>query len=226
MSDTLSPEERLFKVIQQGKRTAGQVPGGVGKKTGGWSEKFKRFITPQLAGKAVAEWEKAVRARIKWPEPKPENINKVLAVILGVALVLAVYAALNKHKDVAVITDAAARSKASPEEGKKIEPLKDLSFYLSAMRKRDLFHASEMTPGLERVQNKSEPIVKAPENLKLQGISWGDVPKAMILWQSGKESKMYFLVEGQALGTTGFVVTKISKSTVTVNDGKEDTVLL
>ncbi len=227
MSETLSPEERLFKVIQQGKRAAGKDSGVPEKKKDGWLERSRRFIASHTAGKAGSDWKKSVLARIKWPELEPENINKVLAVVLGVVLVFAVHATFGKRKDVAAIATAVSRIKVSPEEGKKrVEPLKELSFYLNGVRGRDLFRSGVAAPSFESVQKSSEPVAKAPESLKLQGISWGDVPKAMILWQSGKDSKMYFLVEGQALGTTGFKVTKISKSTVTVDDGKEETVLL
>jgi hypothetical protein len=47
----------------------------------------------------------------------------------------------------------------------------------------------------------------------------------MILWQDGKDSRMYFLVEGQAIGASGLKVTKISKNTVTVGNEREETVL-
>ena len=227
MSESLSPEERLFKVIQQGKRTTGQDSGVREKKNDGWLDRSKRFIASYTGGKPGADWKKSLLSRIKWPELEPENINRVLAVVFGIVFVFTICAALKKNKDVAAIAAAVSRIKVSSEEGKKrVEPLKELSFYLKEIRKRDVFHSGVGAPSGESVQKSSEPLVKAPENLKLQGISWGDVPKAMILWQSGKDSKMYFLVEGQALGTTGFKVTKISKSTVTVDDGKEETVLL
>ncbi len=227
MADTISPEERLFKVIQQGKLTAGQDRSGSGEKTGGGFERFKRFITAQIAGKTGADSREGLLARIKWPELEPGIVNKVLAVVLVVALGLVAYEVLGKHKDVAVIMEAVSRIKTLPEEDKKkIEPLKALSFYLSEIRKRDIFRANAESPVVENVQIKSESLEKAVESMKLQGISRGDVPKAMILWQNGKDSKMYFLVEGQAIGTSGFKVIKILKNTVTVGDGVEETVLL
>lgn len=227
MADTISPEERLFKVIQQGKQTAGQDRGASGKKTGGVFEKFKHFITAQIAGKTGAVSRESLLARIQWPELEPGIINKVLAVVLVVVLVSVAFGVLGKRKDVAVITEAVARTKALPEEGKKkIDPLKTLSFYLNEIRKRDIFRMNAETPVVESVQVKSESLAKTAETMKLQGISRGDVPKAMILWQNGKDSKMYFLVEGQAIGTSGLKVIKISRNTVTVGDGIEETVLL
>ncbi|MFH0983900.1 MAG: hypothetical protein V1882_00025 [Candidatus Omnitrophota bacterium] len=227
MSEMISPEERLFKVIQQGKLVAGQGRRDPEKKNGGWLEGFKRFIPSSAVGTAGAIAKEDFLVRIKWPELEPENINKVLAVVLGAVLVFVVYVASSKHKDVAMITDAAAKIGALPGEGeKKIETLKELSFYLNAIRKRDVFRASTGAPVASNVQKISESLSKTTESMKLQGISWGDVPKAMILVQNDKDSKMYFLVEGQAIGTTGLRVTEISRSNVKISDGKEETVLL
>ncbi|MDD5225838.1 MAG: hypothetical protein PHV97_01465 [Candidatus Omnitrophica bacterium] len=226
MSDTLSPEERLFKVIQQGKLTPGQDSGANKKKTGGWFEIFKRFTPAKNAAKPGAGWKAVLPVQIRWPELEPDIINKVLVAVLVVLMVAAFWVS-GKRKDVAVITEAVSKIRGSVEEGKKkIESLKALSFYLDEIRKRDIFRPSVETSAGEVAQRKSETIVKAAEKMKLQGISRGDVPKAMILCQDGNDSKMYFLVEGQAIGTTGFKVTKISKNTVTVGDGTEETVLL
>lgn len=226
MSETISPEERLFKVIQQGKLAAGRESGAGGEKNRGWIERFKRFIASWTAGKTGADGKEIVPARIKWPELEPESINKVLAAILAIVLGFIIYTVSGKQKDVAVIMNAVSRIKASPEEGKKITTLKELSFYLNEIRKRDIFHANAAPSAGESGQKKSETFTKAVENMKLQGISWGGVPKAMILWKDGKESKMYFLVEGQAIGTTGYKVIEISRTSVKVSDGNEETVLL
>jgi len=225
MSDTLSPEERLLKVIQQGKLTAGQDRSGGKEKAGGWFERFKRPQAAQSSGKLGADL-KEILARMKWPELEPEKINKVLAVILVGVLAFAAYPALRKQRDVSVIAAASKAKISSAEDKKKIQPLKGLSFYLSGLRKRDIFRASAAAPAVDRVEKQSETLTKTAENLKLQGISWGDVPKVMINWQNGKDSKMYFLVEGQAIGTTGFKVTKISKTVVKIGDGREEMVLL
>jgi len=227
MSDTLSPEERLFKVIQQGKLVASQGGSGSEKRPKGWLDKLKSVLAFQSTGKTGTDSKESFLSRIRWPEVEPETINKVLGMVLVVVLGLAIYAASGKSKDVATIVNAAAKIKVSSEEGKKkSEPLKALSFYLSQIRKRDIFRANSMAPAVENTPKSVEALTKITEGLKLQGISWGDIPKAMIFAQNGKSGKMYFLVEGQAIGTTGLKVSSISKSTVTVSDGKEEAVLL
>jgi hypothetical protein len=227
MADTLSPEERLFKLIQQGKPPPGQAGGLNEKKNGSWFERSKSFITSQIFGSTGAGPKANFLKRIKWPELELETINKVLAVVLAIVLMFVVYALSGKHKDVAMITNAAARIGALPGDAKKkIETLKELSFYLNEIQKRDVFHATAGATVVQSVQRMSEALSKTTETMKLQGISWGDVPKAMILVQEDKDSKMYFLVEGQAIGTTGLKVTEISRSTVKVSDGVEETVLL
>ncbi len=226
MAEKISPEERLFKVIQQGKQAAGQEVKASEKQTGSWYEKLMNLMPARTLGKTSAASGKSFIAAIAWPEVDPANINKFLAVVLGVVLVFVAAEALGKRKDVTVIRETLAKLGTLPEEGKKAETLKELSFYLGEVQKRDLFHAGVAVSTAEAVPMRIETLEKAAGDMKLQGISWGDVPKAMILWQDGKDSKMYFLVEGQAIGTSGFKVIQILKSTVKIGNGKEEAVLL
>ena len=227
MAESISPEERLFKIIQQGKLAAAQETVESGKKKESWVERFKHSLIPQPAkGGSEVPWKTRILERIQWPELDPGKINGVLAVVLGIILAVGTYAVFGKHKDVAEIAEKAMKAKSLPEESKKNEPLKSLSYYLGEIQKRDIFRARVVVPVVAEVQVKSESLTKAVDGIKLQGISWGAVPKAMILCQDGKDSKMYFLTEGQPVGTTGLKVILITRTTVKVSDGKEETVLL
>jgi hypothetical protein len=227
MAESISPEERLFKAIQKGKRPEGQGNSANEKKPEGWFERSKKLLAPRrVSERTGADLKKALWARMKWPELEPAALNRALVVVLVVVLGFFLYAATAKRKDVAAIAKAVAKIKIVSEEGqKKIEPLKELSYYLDEVKRRDIFRPNEEAPVVEDIPESSESLTKAAEGLTLQGISWGDLPKAMIFWQKDKDSQMYFLVEGQAIGTTGLKVTKISKSSVKIGDGKEEMVL-
>lgn len=230
MSDAISPEERLFSVIQQSKRnqersgkTEPKNPGAVPRRASqgnGSGFKASDFL------KRIASLEKrALSFKARW-EIKPETINKFLIVALTVVLGFVIFAAAKKTKDVNLISEAVSKIRSFPGTGRKPEePLKDLSYYLNEIKRRDIFHANAPAPVFQGLPKTSPQFAKATEDLKLQGISWADIPKAMILWENGKESRMFFLVEGQPIGTTGFKVVKINRNRVIIGNGSEETVL-
>lgn len=163
-------------------------------------------------------------ARLEWL--KIETINGFLAVFLGIVLLAVGYMVLGRQKDISKIVDAAASGVQAAPEVKIVEPFQDLKQYVGEVSKRDIFHPPSV-PSTDSAARKPEySAVKSVENLNLQGISWGDVPKTMILYTDGDQNNMYFLVEGQSIGTSGYKVTKISKTSVTVNDGTQEKVLL
>ncbi|MFH1189707.1 MAG: hypothetical protein V1682_03370 [Candidatus Omnitrophota bacterium] len=231
MAENISPEERLFKVIQQGKRPASGPGEPVEKRTDGWLRSVKHFIpsiTAAFSGhKKGFDWKKLVLENVKLPELDPGVINRILAGTLVAILALVIYTSAGKRQDTTKITEAVSKIQIASMTGReKIEPLKEADFYLDQVRNRDIFHPSLKETEAEPEQNVSDSLKKAADPLKLQGISWGDVPKAMILWQADKESKMYFLKVGQEIGATGIKVKDISKNKVMIGDDKEEMELL
>ena len=161
-------------------------------------------------------------------EVSPKLINKVLAVILVLIAALVAYSAFYERRDMSKVTEAISRLQKSPLTGirEKIESFQSLEFYLNEVRKRDIFHPAPKGMMLEPKAAGKESLSKAAENLKLQGISWGDRPMAMILWQNDKESKMYFLIKGQSIGSTGIKVKTIYRNRVTIESGDSEMDLL
>ena len=232
MAENISPEERLFKVIQQGKNPASgnEKPGD--KKLAGWLRAFKRFAS-SIGSAASGEnkgfdWKSIVPANFKLLELEPGAINKALAVTLVVVMMLVVYSSISKRQDTTKITDAVSKIQIAPlAGGEKMEPLNKVDFYVDGIRRRDIFHPvmpEEAAVGTE--QPVSELLKKAAESLKLQGISWGSTPKAMILWKTDKESNMYFLMKGQAIGSTGVKVKEIYRDKVVIGTDEEEMELL
>jgi hypothetical protein len=225
MVENLSPEERLFKVIQEGKqeKPKERPEKQIGKNVDEWMRGMKRFILsigarrPAPAGKGF-DWKKMIPRPVKLNELKPDLINKALAGVLVMVVALVVYSAFSERQDMAKVTGAISRLQKSPltAGGEKIEPFESLDFYLNEIRKRDIFRPIPKSMMLEPKVALQESLRKSAENLKLQGISWGDRPTAMILWQTDKESKMYFLIKGQSIGSTGIKVKAIYKNRVTI----------
>lgn len=233
MAENISPEERLFKVIQQGKNSAPEEGKSGGKRFGGWLRGLRRLMSSigraPSAEKKGFSWKAIVPADFKLPELEPGVINKVLVAALIVVVALAVYLSASKRRDTTMITAAVSKIQTAPVGGKeKITPLKKVGFYLDEIRKRDIFHPAPEKSAVEVKQevSVSDSLKKASEGLKLQGISWGPMPKAMILWQDDKESNMYFLIKGQAIGSTGIRVKEIHRNKVVIGDDKEEMELL
>jgi len=231
MAENISPEERLFKVIQQEKKAPSEKGKPGDKRPGGWLSRIKRLMPPasvaQPAQKKGFDWKKIVPAHMKLPELEPGVINRALAGILAVIVMLVIYASVSKRQDTTRISDAVSRMQTASAGGKeRIEPFKEISYYLGGIRKRDIFRPTPKEAPVEVKQAVSDSLTKTAGDLKLQGIAWGNVPKAMILMQGDKEGRVYFLTKGQTIGSTGVKVKEIYRNKVMIGDDKEDMELL
>lgn len=229
MAENISPEERLFKVIQQAKQPGPEEAGPVDKKPGGWLGALKRLIPSRRSAAAGPKkgfnWKRVTPSHIKLPELNPGIINRILAAALIVIVVLVAYSAVNKRQDTKKITEAVSKIPAPPIS-LKMKPLEEASSYLNKVKKRNIFDYALKAPDGETKQVLSATLQELSRGLKLQGIAWGDTPKAMIFSQEEGESKMYFLMKGQEIGTTGVKIVKISKDKVVIGDGKTEMDLL
>jgi hypothetical protein len=230
MAEHISPEERLFKVIQEGK-VPGKEGGSKRNRLAEWLREAKRFAlsigsaSPDRSKGSGRKW--AIPAHVKLPELEPEHINKILAAVLVITALLTIYSVVSKRQDTVRLTAAVSKIRISPVSGAgKPTPFKMVDEYIEEIRKRDIFHPTTIAPIVEPQQAVSESLVKSAGNLKLKGISWGDAPKAMILRQDDKENKMYFLTKDQMIGSTGIKIKEIYRNKVVISDGKEDMELL
>ncbi len=231
MAENISPEERLFNVIQRGKQPAAGSGDPGDKKPGGWMAKLKRFFPASRPssheGKKSFNWKTIFPASIQLPEIEPGAINKALVAALIISTVFFIHSFLVKQKDASQIAQAVSKISISSSLGlKKEEPLKGLAYYLGEIQNRDIFHPAPKNIVVGVKREASESLKKAAESLKLAGISWGDTPKAMILRQDDKDGKMYFVTQGQPIGQTGIIVQEIHRNKVKISDGKEEMELL
>jgi type II secretory pathway component PulC len=232
-NEKVSPEERLFKVIQEGKKSPSGIEVSKKKKIKIDLRGIKQFFTNLKPRPVAKEKPKEAGAPLALPiklqEIDPKAINKVLIVILSLLTVLVIHSAINKRPNIAKITDAVSKIKFQALKKKAIESFKPVALYLEEVRKRDIFRpvpqaqqkVAIIAPKAKKAQAKLKEMAK---DLKLVGISWGKSPKAMI--RSQKEQNTYFLRQGQMIGTTGIEVKTIFKDKVIISYQGEEMELL
>ena len=229
-NEKISPEERLFKVIQEEKNAPSEGENFEKRNNKMSLRGIQRFFF-NLRTKAVAAQGSpraiAVALPINFQEIDPKAINKALLVVLAVLMILVVYSAINKRSSVARIANAISSIKSQAIKRGEIETLKPVSFYEEEVKKRDIFQPmprvqKEMV--LPQKKQALEGLKEMAANLKLQGISWGNYPRVMI--RNEKEDKMYFLRQEQMIGSTRIEVKTIFKDKIVISYEGEEMELL
>jgi len=226
--DNSSPEEKLFKIIQQEKgSSSGSGKDSRKNSTALWIKNAARIFS-SLKDKVISLTRSSAKSAGgafpgKMPEIQLETVNITLSTVLSFIIIFVIYYAVAKYPNIA---SAAARAQiATPSASyQEIEPLKGLEYYTEGPRRRNIF-----APGQKVAAVSTKPVISeggkgAGGNLKLQGIAWSDVPKVIL--QAEKDSKQYILKEGQSVGTTGIKVKKIFRNKVRLTDGESDFELL
>ncbi len=226
MAENVSPEEKLFKIIQQEKKAS---PGGeiLAQKKGapGWIEDPARLILlwKEKATSIVKDFFKKIGIRLpgRPRELELKNINIILFAALFFLIIFVIYYAVTKYPNTAKRAAAAANAQVSlPSTAKDVEGLQQVDYYTEDAKHRDIFTAvrnlvTTAPEATTRVISKS-----SAGDLKLQGISWNDVPKVMI--QSQKDNKFYILKQGQQIGMTGVKIKTILRNKVILTSGDAD----
>jgi len=213
MADKISPEEKLFNVIRDGKKGGAKPmspPHGI--------KKFFKFIRkPARAQAAISGAPSAFS--INFNEIKPRTVNTALTIILAGLVALVIYVAVNEKPRLAAITGTVSGAPAGQTEAGAIEAFRPMSFYLAEVKKRDIFQPiSEAEPEEQKPDPQEAALSKLAgiaADFKLQGISWGRSPKAMVKCEN--EDKMYFLGKEQPIGSTGVRIKDIYKNKVIIS---------
>ena len=220
MADKVSPEEKLFRVIREGKKEGAKPPSG--------PHGMKKFFANLSLGKKMfTAIPKPMRAAISGApgafsitlsEIKPKTVNTTLAIALVCITIIVIYVAISERSRVAVIAGRVSKIPAGPVRTKAIETFKPMSFYLSELEKREIFQPASTAKSLKEAAPEKVALDKLKvmaADFTLQGISWGQNPKAMV--KSAKEDKMYFLGEGQTIGVTGVKMKAIYRNKIVVS---------
>ncbi|MFH0764503.1 MAG: hypothetical protein V1927_05815 [Candidatus Omnitrophota bacterium] len=216
--ENISPEERLFRVIQ-------------GQKAPHPAEiefKKKRAIEPRSIRQFFESLKPKILAKIA-ASPDIYHIdikavNNCLAGILVFFTVTVIYYTIAKKPDIAKVTKALSDIQIQ-ETGKKpqIEALKPISDYLAQIKKRGILAApskAEKPPPLAKGKEPASKLNDLAKDLKLKGIAWGKSPKAIV--SNEKENRTYFLGEAQVIGSTGIEIKVILKHKVIISYGNEE----
>ena len=214
MNQNISPEERLFNVIQKTKNDP--FPKGEADKKITLVERLRRLIKILLPPDKK-EPSAAFSASIffKLSEFDPRAVNAVSGVILALLTASVLYYAVSSRATIGKMIAAASKINFSYEKAQGgAEPFKLLNFYVDAITKRDIFQPGSVSAKGAGFSPPVTQLAETAKDLKLVGIAWGAVPKAMI--QSEKENKMYILTWGQEIGTTGIKIKEIRRDKVVI----------
>jgi len=237
----VSPEERLFKVIQEGKdaslgdknfRKKGKVRidlRGIKQLFGSLDSVRKGFFVRAKSRTGTKESIAAmsIALPIRLNEISPRAINGVLIIMLSVLTVMTIHYGINKRPSIARISDAISKIHFQRPKREPIEAFRPVDFYLKEAGKRDIFRPvtkAQQKVVIPKPKQALEKLKETVKDLRLKGISWGATPKVMI--KNEKEDKMYFLKQGQMIGATGIEVKMILKDKILISYEGEEMELL
>ncbi len=215
MNESVSPEEKLFKIIQQ-EKTSPSKPKV--RALARWREKLVPWVKGLVRKTGFSFPGKINEIRLR-------TVNIILAILLAIIVISGAYYTIARYPTMAKILSAVARENGFfPEAKEETEELHPLSYYADDARQRDIFNGVQASAG-QGVESVT-PVAASSKGsgasgLKLQGIAWSDVPKALI--QSGdKDGKLYILKQGQMVGATGYSVKTILRNKVILTAGGKD----
>ncbi len=225
--NSISPEEKLFNVIRAGKK---ETNASVGEKapvseltTVATDKQETVATTPHLQqDRQITSFSPTTVRRYILGIQKlhPYIIYSLLSIILAILIIVAGYTIVSERPDITEVIDTVRKrtSAHSLITFTDIEPFKQIEFYLQEAGRRNIFQPVPDEPEGPMIKEKPKEDTKKKlqeiiQTLTLRGISWGDEPKAII---KDKDGQLYFLKEGQPIGTSGARIKKIEKEKVII----------
>lgn len=249
--ENLLPEERLFKAIQQEKRVSqsaekasGAVKGGPPQRTLSLGvKKVWEKIVPQKvfawgSAREGEETKKSFAFPVQWHDIDSIKTFLLTGVNLtvvnrGMALVLAGVAAfmfyyfVNNRLTMVGLMSSIAQVKFNAVSMQAGEALQPVDYYLNQVRGRDIFNPVAVKVEKPVIVEEAPPpppprpkLNDMAKGLKVVGIALGTTPKAMV--KDDVKQEVYFLKEGDVIGSTGIAIKSISKDKVVIHFGEEE----
>ena len=217
MAKDISPEERLFNVINEGKKDSGAQAGVAAGKPRGLKQMFSGWLKPQhnIQHPALA----LSSFPVKLENIDINLVNRSLVIILAIILAAAIFSGINKGPNLSKLTSISSRYMNQITKPKPAESFKPLAYYTEQVRKRDLFSPNTSEASASGGRRSQQEIAK---DLSLAGIYQGEYPEAMI--EDKVEKKTYFLKEGDEI--KGMKVKSILKDRVILQYESQDIELL
>jgi hypothetical protein len=224
MKNNISPEERLFNAIQEGKKIPDRKSGtknGLSTLKDIWQKMETMFAGPLMASDDIEREEPRVNIKI---------INTVLYVILAILIGAVGYEIVYaRAKEARIAEIVPMKQLASVVRSEPFEDFKPLETYLGDIKKKDIFHPLAAEPIAPVAVQETVPVVQAGpsindlmKDLSLAGIYEGEHAEVMI--EDKTQKKTYFLKEGDEI--KGMKVKTILKDRVTLQLGTEEADLL
>lgn len=219
MADTVSPEEKLFNMIKEGKDSGSG--GGVSKPKnssamlGGIKRFFGSLKLHPGANKQAAGASSAPRIDID-----PGSVNRVLSIVLLAVVSFFLYYLFSTRPDAEKIIRSVPKTETALKA--EVERFAPLESYLAETRRRNIFKPApkDEAKGAPTSREAMEKLKEAARDLKVVGISWGETPKALL--RSEKDKTTYFLKQGQQVGTMDVDIRSITKQKVTIGYKTEE----
>ena len=226
--NSISPEEKLFNVIRSGKkeintvRAGGENPSVVPETISTDKEQAIATKHPRLLQRrqSLSFFPATIKNILNIQNFRPYIIYGMLSTILVILMIVAGYTMVRQQSDITEITNFVRHpaTRNSLLTFAEIEPFKQLDFYLQETAKRNIFQPIPEEPEKQIIEQKPKEDTKKKlqeiiQTLTLRGISWGEEPKVII---KDKDGQLYFLKEGQPIGTSGAKIKKIDKDKITI----------
>lgn len=218
MPENISPEERLFNVIQDNRSSDPKKK----------PEALKRKFDSKAIGDFLlhllpqAKNQKALTAQnlqISLQSLDLKTANNGLIWILAILIVIAVIYSLTAKQDVSKIAKLSGSVSAQILKNRPVEDFKSVSTYLDDVRKRDIFRP---VPRQAQPGAASAGLKELIKDLSLSGIFEGEYPEVIIEDKPAKKS--YFLKTGEDI--KGIKVKTILKDRVILQYGDEEVELM
>ncbi|HOX09758.1 MAG TPA: hypothetical protein PLA52_03850 [Candidatus Omnitrophota bacterium] len=220
MADPVSPEEKLFNIIKEGKDSGSG--GGVSKPKnpsatlGG----IKRFFGSLKLHPGANKQDAASASAAPRIDIDPGAVNRALSVVLLAVASFFVYYLFSTRPDADKIIKSVPKTETTLKA--EVERFAPLESYLAETRKRNIFRPApkDESKGAPTSREAMEKLKEAARDLKVVGISWGETPKALI--RSERDKTTYFLKQGQQIGATDVDIRMITKQKVTIGYKTEE----
>ncbi len=234
--ENISPEERLFRLIQQKKDSPATAPESPAGKLPSNKPPRDFHLGERLAGfeKSLVVLWTDVRHRgiaalpVHFEDIKISWINNFLLAVLSLLFVVLFVSVVMQRPSVGrIIKSFESLQSAQGADPGRTGELLPVNYFLDQVRQRNLFMPVPKAVPAAVVPSKgevSEMTKSLAGDLKLTGIAWGKNPRAVI--KNEKENKIYFLQENQFIGTTEMKVKKILQHKVIVRSGNEEVELV
>jgi len=157
-------------------------------------------------------------------------VNRGMAFILAALVAFMVYYFVNNRLTMEGLMSSIAQVKFGATLPQAIEAFQPLDYYLNQVRTRDVFNPATMRAEKPVTVEEASPPPPPPppkpklndmaKGLKVVGIASGAVPKAMV--KDDLKQEVYFLKEGDVIGSTGIAIKSISKDKVIIRFGEEE----